>query len=194
VLLIHGFASTAHVNWVFPGWVKTLDQAGYRVIALDNRGHGESDKPHDPEAYHPETMAADAAGLLDSLNIGSAHVMGYSMGARISAFLTLPGLTWFARWCLAGLEWAWSTGSGTGIRLPMRCWRRSLDDVTRRARPNVPCLRRADQERPTGAGCLHPHLADAGEPRRIWPADRAGAGRRGHAVTTSPDRPKAWRN
>jgi pimeloyl-ACP methyl ester carboxylesterase len=68
VLLIHGFASTAHVNWVFPGWVKTLDQAGYRVIALDNRGHGQSDKPHDPEAYHPETMAADAAGLLDSLN------------------------------------------------------------------------------------------------------------------------------
>jgi pimeloyl-ACP methyl ester carboxylesterase len=89
VLLIHGFASTAHVNWVFPGWVKTLDQAGFRVIALDNRGHGQSDKPHDPEAYHPETMAADAAGLLDSLGIGSAHVMGYSMGARISAFLAI---------------------------------------------------------------------------------------------------------
>jgi pimeloyl-ACP methyl ester carboxylesterase len=88
VLLIHGFASTAHVNWVFPGWVKTLEQAGYRVIALDNRGHGQSDKPHDPEAYHPETMAADAAGLLDSLNVGTAHVIGYSMGARISAFLT----------------------------------------------------------------------------------------------------------
>lgn len=89
VLLIHGFASTAHVNWVFPGWVKTLDDAGYRVIALDNRGHGQSDKPHDPEAYRPETMAADAAGLLESLGITSAHVMGYSMGARISAFLTI---------------------------------------------------------------------------------------------------------
>ncbi|SOE08344.1 pimeloyl-ACP methyl ester carboxylesterase [Hoeflea halophila] len=89
ILLIHGFASTAHVNWVFPGWVKTLDEAGFRVIALDNRGHGQSDKPHDPEAYHPEMMAADAAGLLDSLKITSAHVMGYSMGARISAFLAL---------------------------------------------------------------------------------------------------------
>lgn len=89
VLLIHGFASTAHVNWLFPGWIKTLDQAGYRVLALDNRGHGQSDKPHDPQAYHPEIMAADAAGLLDSLGIESAYVMGYSMGARISAFLTL---------------------------------------------------------------------------------------------------------
>ncbi|MDF1610027.1 alpha/beta hydrolase [Hoeflea sp. YIM 152468] len=89
VLLIHGFASTAHVNWLFPGWIKTFDEAGYRVIALDNRGHGQSDKPHDPEAYHPEIMAADAAGLLDSLNITSAYVMGYSMGARISAFLAM---------------------------------------------------------------------------------------------------------
>ena len=60
ILLIHGFASTAHVNWVFPGWVKTLGAAGYRVLAFDNRGHGQSDKPHDPAAYTPEKMAGDA--------------------------------------------------------------------------------------------------------------------------------------
>ena len=64
ILLIHGFASTAHVNWVFPGWFKTLGEAGYRVIALDNRGPGESGKPHDPEAYTPEIMASDAAAVL----------------------------------------------------------------------------------------------------------------------------------
>lgn len=89
VLLIHGFASSANVNWVQPGWLKTLGDAGYRVVAIDNRGHGQSDRPHDAEAYHPATMAADAAALLNHLSIASAHVFGYSMGARISAFLAL---------------------------------------------------------------------------------------------------------
>lgn len=89
VLLIHGFASSAAVNWVHPGWVKTLGDAGYRVIALDNRGHGASDKPHDPEAYYPAVMAEDAVGLLNHLGIPEAHIMGYSMGARISAFMAV---------------------------------------------------------------------------------------------------------
>jgi pimeloyl-ACP methyl ester carboxylesterase len=89
VLLIHGFASTHFVNWVSPGWVKTLRDAGYRVIALDNRGHGRSSKSHDPQDYTPEKMASDSAALLDHLGITRAHVMGYSMGARIAAFLAL---------------------------------------------------------------------------------------------------------
>lgn len=89
VLLIHGFASSANVNWVFPGWLKTLGDAGYRVIALDNRGHGKSAKPHDPALYTPPLMAGDAAALLDHLAIPEAHVFGYSMGARITAFLAL---------------------------------------------------------------------------------------------------------
>ncbi|MCA0256431.1 MAG: alpha/beta hydrolase [Proteobacteria bacterium] len=89
VLLIHGFASSATVNWVHTGWLKTLGEAGYRVIALDNRGHGASDKPHDSELYHPQMMADDAVALLEHLGIPEAHIMGYSMGARISAFLAL---------------------------------------------------------------------------------------------------------
>ena len=89
ILLIHGFASSASVNWIYPGWLRTLGDAGYRVIAIDNRGHGASAKPHDPEAYHPTSMAGDAAALLTHLGIADAHVMGYSMGARISAFLAL---------------------------------------------------------------------------------------------------------
>lgn len=88
-LLIHGFASTASVNWVHPGWLQTLRAAGRRVVAIDNRGHGASAKPHDPDAYHPSLMAGDAAALLDHLGIVSADAMGYSMGARISAFLAL---------------------------------------------------------------------------------------------------------
>lgn len=89
ILLIHGFASTHFVNWVSPGWVKTLRDAGYRVIALDNRGHGQSSKSYDPDDYVPQKMADDAAALLDHLGIERAHVMGYSMGARVSAFLAL---------------------------------------------------------------------------------------------------------
>jgi len=92
VLLIHGFASTAHVNWVYPGWTKTLGDAGYRVIAFDNRGHGESAKPHDPAFYDPALMAGDAFALLDHLGIRSAHFFGYSMGARITAYAMLEEL------------------------------------------------------------------------------------------------------
>ncbi len=89
VLLIHGFASSHFVNWVSPGWVKTLNDAGYRTIAFDNRGHGQSSKSYDPADYTPQKMASDAAALLDHLGVDRAHVMGYSMGARITAFLAL---------------------------------------------------------------------------------------------------------
>ena len=89
IVLVHGFASTKEVNWVQPGWVTTLTRAGRRVVALDNRGHGASSKPYDPAAYHSATMAEDVAALLDHLNIERADVMGYSMGARITAFLAV---------------------------------------------------------------------------------------------------------
>ena len=87
VLCIHGFASTAHINWTYPGWVDTLTKAGRRVIALDNRGHGDSEKLYDPAAYHTTLMAEDARALLDHLGIAQATVLGYSMGSRITAFL-----------------------------------------------------------------------------------------------------------
>lgn len=89
VVLVHGFASTASVNWVFPGWVATLTRAGRRAIALDNRGHGASTKLYDPAAYHSAIMAADVSALIDHLALKRADVMGYSMGARIAAFLAL---------------------------------------------------------------------------------------------------------
>ncbi len=88
VVLIHGFASTAAVNWVYPGWVTTLTRAR-RAIALDNRGHGASSKLYDPADYHSASMAQDVRALLDHLGIARADVIGYSMGARIAAFLAL---------------------------------------------------------------------------------------------------------
>jgi pimeloyl-ACP methyl ester carboxylesterase len=87
IVLVHGFASNAVVNWVNPGWVTTLTRAGRRVIALDNRGHGQSTKVYDPAAYHSDVMAEDVRALIDHLGLHRADVMGYSMGARITAFL-----------------------------------------------------------------------------------------------------------
>ena len=89
ILLVHGFASNHRINWVNPRWVETLTRAGRRVVAFDNRGHGASQKLYAPHDYRSDLMARDAANLLAHLKIGRADVMGYSMGARISAFLTL---------------------------------------------------------------------------------------------------------
>jgi pimeloyl-ACP methyl ester carboxylesterase len=89
ILLVHGFASNIDTNWVHTGWVKTLLAAGRRVVAIDNRGHGQSEKLYDP-AYYPSTvMADDAANLISHLGFTAIDVMGYSMGARICAFLAL---------------------------------------------------------------------------------------------------------
>lgn len=130
ILLIHGFASNKSVNWIGPGWVKTLGDAGYRVLALDNRGHGESDKPHDRDAYWPELMAADALALLSHLDIDTAHVMGYSMGARISAFLSLAAPERARSVVLGGLGIGMVEGLGgwEGIAEALRA--PSLEDVT----------------------------------------------------------------
>jgi pimeloyl-ACP methyl ester carboxylesterase len=89
IVLVHGFASTKEVNWVLPGWVASLTRAGRRVIALDNRGHGRSTKLYDPAEYSSSSMADDVRALLDALEIDRADIMGYSMGARIAAFLAL---------------------------------------------------------------------------------------------------------
>jgi pimeloyl-ACP methyl ester carboxylesterase len=89
ILLLHGFASSAKTNWVEPGWVSFLVREGFRVVAYDARGHGMSGKPHRPEDYAQPHMPEDARRLLDHLSIARAHVMGYSMGARMTAFLTL---------------------------------------------------------------------------------------------------------
>ncbi|WP_372422534.1 alpha/beta fold hydrolase [Salinarimonas chemoclinalis] len=93
IVLVHGFASNHAVNWVNTMWTKTLAHSGRRVIALDDRGHGKSAKLHEPEAYGSQVMAGDVLALMDHLGLERADVMGYSMGARITAHLALmaPG-------------------------------------------------------------------------------------------------------
>jgi pimeloyl-ACP methyl ester carboxylesterase len=87
IVLVHGFASNKEVNWVMPGWTTTLKRDNRRVIALDNRGHGQSTKLYDPADYHTDLMAGDVAALIGHLKLGRADVMGYSLGSRISAVL-----------------------------------------------------------------------------------------------------------
>src|SRR5580698_3093263 len=87
ILLVHGFASTMNVNWVYPTWVSELKKNGRRVIALDNRGHGDSSKLYDSEDYYISTMAGDVTALMDHLNIERADMMGYSLGGRMTAYL-----------------------------------------------------------------------------------------------------------
>ncbi|MBN9245970.1 MAG: alpha/beta hydrolase [Hyphomicrobium sp.] len=103
VLLIHGFASNVATNWVNTGWVSFLTKAGYRVIAFDNRGHGESQKLYDLVDYGAPLMAEDARRLLDHLGIARVNVIGYSMGARIAAFLALAHPERVARVVFGGL-------------------------------------------------------------------------------------------
>jgi pimeloyl-ACP methyl ester carboxylesterase len=114
VLLIHGFASTARVNWWNTGWVKMLADGGFKVITFDNRGHGLSTKLYEPEAYRPLTMAGDARRLLDHLGVDQAHVMGYSMGARIAALLAIAHPDRVRSLVLAGLAASMMTGIGGG--------------------------------------------------------------------------------
>ena len=83
IVLVHGFASDYQLNWVGTRWQETLTGAGFKVIGLDCRGHGHSDKPHDPAAYRTEIMAADVVRLLDHAGVPKAAYLGYSMGARI---------------------------------------------------------------------------------------------------------------
>ncbi len=129
IVLVHGFASTKEVNWLHPGWVATLTRDGRRVIALDNRGHGASGKLYDPSAYHSATMADDVRALLDHLKIERADVMGYSMGARITAFLTVkhPGRVRSA--ILGGLGIRLVEGVGLPESIADALEAPSLDDV-----------------------------------------------------------------
>lgn len=84
VLLVHGFATNRAENWRRLGWYGAFERKGYRVVALDLRGHGESAKPHDPGAYGQGAMLADILGLMDHLQLGPVDLMGYSMGARLA--------------------------------------------------------------------------------------------------------------
>jgi pimeloyl-ACP methyl ester carboxylesterase len=129
VLLIHGFASNAIVNWRDTHWVKVLTEAGHQVIAIDNRGHGQSEKLYDPALYSAQIMAEDARRLLYHLNIERTDVMGYSMGARITAFLTMTHPSLVNRAVFAGLASRMITGVGGSEEIALALEAQTVGDV-----------------------------------------------------------------
>ena len=130
ILLVHGFASSKNVNWVYPTWVSELKKHGRRVIALDNRGHGDSAKLYDSEQYHIGTMAGDVTALMDHLDIARADVMGYSLGGRMTAWLAHRAPQRVRSAILGGIGMGLIEGGGPGENVALALEAETLEDVT----------------------------------------------------------------
>jgi pimeloyl-ACP methyl ester carboxylesterase len=121
------------LNWESTNWLSTLIQAGRRIIAMDVRGHGHSGKLYDPSDYRPHAMASDAANLLDHLSLSAVDVMGYSMGARISACLTLARPELVRSLVFGGMAMGLVEGIGGEEEIIAALEAESLDQVTGRS-------------------------------------------------------------
>jgi len=130
IVLVHGFASTRSVNWVYPTWVSELRKDGRRVIALDNRGHGESSKLYEPSQYSIAAMAGDVVALMDHLELARADVMGYSLGARMAAWLAVNATQRLRAAIFGGIGMAMIEGGGPGENVAAALEAPSLDEVT----------------------------------------------------------------
>jgi len=130
IVLVHGFASSKNVNWVYPTWVSELRKGGRRVLALDNRGHGESEKLYGLEDYSIPIMAGDVTALLDHLDIPRADIMGYSLGGRMVAWLALNRPERLRSAILGGIGMAMIEGGGPGENVALALEAPTLDDVS----------------------------------------------------------------
>jgi pimeloyl-ACP methyl ester carboxylesterase len=130
IILVHGFASSKGVNWVYPAWVSELKKDGRRVIALDLRGHGNSGKLYQPEEYSIDILAGDVIALMDHLKIERADIMGYSLGSRITAVLARGQPQRLRSAILGGIGIGLIKGGGPGENVARALEAPSLDDVT----------------------------------------------------------------
>lgn len=125
VLCVHGFSSSCRDNWVNTGWVRDLTRAGFRVIGIDQRGHGASDKPHDPRAYTMDAFLSDLEIVLDTYLVDEARYVGYSLGARVGWQLAVDASLRVSRAVLGGIP------DGTPLgRLNLHQARAFVDDGT----------------------------------------------------------------
>ena len=117
VVLLHGFSGNLDASWVETGVLPKL-ATDYRVIALDYRGHGQSDKPHDPKSYGIQ-LSQDVVQLLDHLHIARAHIVGHSMGAGITAQLLTTNPNRFLTATLSGSagRQTWTTQDAAAAEL-----------------------------------------------------------------------------
>ncbi|MHB8476999.1 MAG: alpha/beta fold hydrolase [Steroidobacteraceae bacterium] len=91
LVLIHGYFSTALVNWVRYGHAAMIAAQGHRVIMPDLRGHGDSAKPHAAAAYPPDVLTDDGFALLDHLGLTDYDLGGYSLGGRTALRMLVRG-------------------------------------------------------------------------------------------------------
>jgi pimeloyl-ACP methyl ester carboxylesterase len=91
LVLIHGYFSDAHTNWIRYGHAATIAAAGYRVIMPDLRAHGSSAKPHEPSAYPPDVLMRDGFALIEHLGLSDYDLGGYSLGARTTMRMLANG-------------------------------------------------------------------------------------------------------
>ena len=115
LVVVHGFASDYRLNWVGTRWQEALTTAGFRVIGLDCRGHGLSEKPHEPAAYAIGIMGSDVTRLMDEVEVHSAGYVGYSMGARIGLQVVMDSPARVTRAVLGGIGASGSIRSADAI-------------------------------------------------------------------------------
>jgi pimeloyl-ACP methyl ester carboxylesterase len=124
IVLVHGYASSYRLNWVGSRWQETLVESGHLVIGMDCRGHGQSQKPHEPEAYERGVMMEDLRRLLDHLGVARADLLGYSMGSWIGLRLMVDHGDRVDRAVLGGI------GSGSGFGSAEAVARRMRGDTS----------------------------------------------------------------
>ena len=129
VVMVHGFASDFRLNWVGSRWQETFTSAGFKVIGIDCRGHGHSDKPHEEAAYAVDVMAADVVRLLDELDMETAAYIGYSMGARIGLEVVLDAPQRVTRAVLGGIGAAGALTKAEAIARALRIGEPTEDPV-----------------------------------------------------------------
>jgi pimeloyl-ACP methyl ester carboxylesterase len=120
IVLVHGYASSYRLNWVGSRWQETLVESGHLVIGMDCRGHGQSQKPHEPEAYERGVMMEDLRRLLDHLGVARADLLGYSMGSWIGLRLMVDHGDRVDRAVLGGIGRGSGFGSAEAVARRMR--------------------------------------------------------------------------
>ncbi len=176
IVLIHGFASSREQNWRTPGWIDALAAAGFRAVSFDCRGHGKSDKPHDPDLYG-ENMIDDILAVMDAADAWPADVMGYSMGGMLTIRLLMKFPERVRRAVTAGIGATYfSEAPAWRAMIAKAVETDNVEAIEDRAARRFPHLRRAEGQRPCGAGGVHALAAAQIQRRRIGPLQAPGAG------------------